>query len=1120
MTKLLYRRSRAHRVLSALMAFVFAFSLTGFSFAGPSPAVPQDPVATQAVAPESPPAAVPDAESVVVAPVTAQPEPAEASAPVPEASTPAEPPAPASEPAVGKAPAPTPVVEEPPAQAAVPQAAPESGADQPLDQNGSAGPKTTSLWCPPHQSGTVTGLKFNDLNRNGRQDRGECALSGWVFHLSGGSRGHEINREATSNLHGEFSFSNLPEGRYTLTEESRSGWKTSAHLPLCLDVRDGRTTSVAIGNYRCSVEKTFSLELTSGVQGADGYFVRYAADHHWHELALRSSGEGVYSAKVQVLTGTTIDSWQFFAERGHDEIALAASQGPETLHHDMINSLEFTPGTISGHKYLDTDMNAAFSEGDSPGPGWTIKLYQGDRIVATTVTGEGGAYSFGGLLPGCYRVAETPQSDYTQIVPAGGSLGSFRISSGSSVSQGTDFLNQPKTASILVTKTGAAMAHVGDSIDYAITVKNTGQLTLTNVTVTDPLFGDAPLMTGVTLLPGERLPVATPAYLVPDVTAVNNTVSAVGTSVFGTVASDASWSVDVLRPAILVTKSVSSDTVVDSDVVTYTATVTNTGDATLMVSVKDWIGGAVHAVLDSDLMLAPGAHKEYTWTETVSAPVSDEVVAIGVDALGGEVGTVTSTAGAHVGVNLTKTFELTLAAPVPAAADYFVRYAVGEASTDLALVGDGAVRSAAVRLAYGSTISSWQFFARLANGGVVAISPVFGAETLLRPMTNGYRYAAGTVSGTKFIDVDRVAQTTEDDTRGAGWTINLLRDGAPYATTVTLADGTYSFTGLLPGSYTLSEQNRTNFTLVSGPAGFIVPVTQAGESEVPAFVLSGQDFVNQPSAVSISVVKSADAEALPLPGGTVNYTYVVTNPSDFPLFDVELVDDMVTVPGSAIGTLAPGASRTLTASANITEDTVNVATVTGHDEWGAAVEATSSWTVNLFAPFTAPDVKVVKSADVRSAIPGDVITYTLTYQNIGEGTASGVTLVDDYPQAYVDVVDAGGGTVSGGRITWEFPDSLFASDGPQTVTYTVKVKANLPAGTTVLRNTVVIATPDDTDPSNNTSSWNVTTETFLPFTETEPFLPFTGGDWTLLGLAAALALGAGLGLRRLGRPTP
>ncbi|MBA4370182.1 MAG: hypothetical protein C0418_01205, partial [Coriobacteriaceae bacterium] len=173
---------------------------------------------------------------------------------------------------------------------------------------------------------------------------------------------------------------------------------------------------------------------------------------------------------------------------------------------------------------------------------------------------------------------------------------------------------------------------------------------------------------------------------------------------------------------------------------------------------------------------------------------------------------------------------------------------------------------------------------------------------------------------------------------------------------------------------------------------------------------------------------------------------------------------------------------------------------------------TDSAQVRVFLPFTPPDLTIVKSADATEAAPGQTVVYTLTYSNVGKGAATDFTIVDDFDERYVTITDAGGGTVAGGKITWQIAGPLYAGESGS-ISYTVRISDTMPSGTTNIDNVVVITHPDDPNPDNNRDDWRVVVA-FLPFTE--PFLPFTGGEmWVLLYVGVALAA-AGVLFRRLG----
>jgi hypothetical protein len=174
-------------------------------------------------------------------------------------------------------------------------------------------------------------------------------------------------------------------------------------------------------------------------------------------------------------------------------------------------------------------------------------------------------------------------------------------------------------------------------------------------------------------------------------------------------------------------------------------------------------------------------------------------------------------------------------------------------------------------------------------------------------------------------------------------------------------------------------------------------------------------------------------------------------------------------------------------------------------------ETAELWFGNVeeFLPFTELDLAITKVADDHSVVEGQLVKYTLTYWNNGDLAAENYTIVDDYDERYLSIVDAAGGVVSGGKITWTLAGPLAKADGKKTITYTAKVISDMPDKTTNIDNIVVISHPRDTDPTNNTDNERVV------YTWSEPFLPFTGGDYTLLiGFAvAAMALGLLLRLR-------
>ena len=100
----------------------------------------------------------------------------------------------------------------------------------------------------------------------------------------------------------------------------------------------------------------------------------------------------------------------------------------------------------------------------------------------------------------------------------------------------------------------------------------------------------------------------------------------------------------------------------------------------------------------------------------------------------------------------------------------------------------------------------------------------------------------------------------------------------------------------------------------------------------------------------IDITKTASLTSLPAGGGTVTYTYTVTNPGTVEFSDVVVTDDKVSpvtyVSGDTNGDeiLQPGETWVYTATATLTATTTNVGTVTAI---GAGVETTDAATATV-----------------------------------------------------------------------------------------------------------------------------------------------------------------------------
>ena len=204
----------------------------------------------------------------------------------------------------------------------------------------------------------------------------------------------------------------------------------------------------------------------------------------------------------------------------------------------------------------------------------------------------------------------------------------------------TDITHEP---GIDVVKECTPLAHVGDTVTYTITVTNTGDEDLTNVTVIDTILGDlsASFADDLAVDASEShdfdyvVQESDPDPLVNEVTATG-----LGVQSESLVDDTAQCETDLIHPAIEIVKTVDEETVPIGTTVTYTYVVTNTGDTTLYdISVDDDILGHIGDIA----VLEPGQSVTLTKDFVVGdEPVTNVATAEGEDILGRSVSSPTT----------------------------------------------------------------------------------------------------------------------------------------------------------------------------------------------------------------------------------------------------------------------------------------------------------------------------------------------------------------------------------------------------------------------------------------------------------------------------------------------
>ena len=139
---------------------------------------------------------------------------------------------------------------------------------------------------------------------------------------------------------------------------------------------------------------------------------------------------------------------------------------------------------------------------------------------------------------------------------------------------------------------------------------------------------------------------------------------------------------------------------------------------------------------------------------------------------------------------------------------------------------------------------------------------------------------------------------------------------------------------------------------------------------------------------------------------------------------------------------------------------------------------------------TVPDLALVKTVTPSSAKPGEAITYTLSFENRGDGTASDVLITDTIPVSMTasSVISSGAViTQTSASYVWEVADLATGQSGVITITGVVSHALSVDS---IITNTAVIGTSSfDSDPNNNTSQ--------VPLTITVPRIQLSSNSYTV-----------------------
>ncbi|MBJ2151578.1 SdrD B-like domain-containing protein [Paracoccus sp. IB05] len=636
---------------------------------------------------------------------------------------------------------------------------------------------------------------------------------------------------------------------------------------------------------------------------------------------------------------------------------------------------------------------------------------------------------------------------------------------------------------------------LNDEIIYSFTVTNTGNVTMTDVTVTDPLPGLNFTAGNVIarLAPGAAQAVTLSATYAVDQDDINLGRVDNQASVSGSYFDPAGGGTATLPPVssgpvrvdlhqnaqIGLEKRVTSTLpvpVLATTPVTYGFTVTNTGNVTLTdVRVTEALAGAT--VSGGPVTLAPGASDSTSFTASYTLLQTDIEKGhldntAGVSGIRPGGGRVADSADNQLPLPQVPEIGLEKAANISGFADPAAPAEGDEIRYSFVIRNTGNVILTGITLTdAGLTFDAPIPAFTLAPGGVRVFADVGGHVLTQAEVNTGVYTNTASTSGNWGADGPVQDTIADDDTINTPLTpapgIDLVKvidlanstlsvppqagDEVHYAFTVTNT-GNVSLTGLTltdpltgilvtgsiaqldPGladstsfsaRYTLTQDDVNSGSVVNQATVTGTWGVDAGGVPQTVSDLSGTTIGTDGDTVlpitrtpSLSVVKSAapDLQDPPRPDDLITYSFVVTNTGNVTLTGVQLDDPLPGLTfgpaGSLIARLEPGASQavTLTATHPLTQQeieagqVVNTATAEGifTDPVTGAVTDVDTVSNTITVPLRRlPELTVVKtatSAISTPAVPGEQVTYTITVTNSGNVLMTGVVVDDPLPR--------------------------------------------------------------------------------------------------------------------------
>ena len=660
---------------------------------------------------------------------------------------------------------------------------------------------------------------------------------------------------------------------------------------------------------------------------------------------------------------------------------------------------------------------------------------------------------------------------------------------------------------------------VSTVLNYSFTIENTGNVTLTDVTLTDELDGiddaeidwstssDASTSDG-TLSPNETVSgTATYAITQVDIDAgtIENVASVTGTTPDGKKPTDDDDATTVVEGSAAISLEKTSDpaSIIEDDAksgttITYHFTIENIGDVTLTnVSITDVLTGKGLTDITYDWSgcasgtstMAPGEKATATATYALTQADVDTGKVMNAATVNGtkpDGGTVDDDDGVETPIASKPSIDIVKAADQttldnPSAGDtvtytFTVTNTGNVTLTDVSIADeldglsgiaydvDGHEDGTGITLAPGKSLTATATYHLTQDdidaGGVDNTATVKGKTPSGGDVTDDDNERVDITADASLSivkDVDRTELTGADAVAGAVLTyrFTIMNTGSVTVSDITVDDDMNGISGIKLEKTTLKPGETTTGTVTYKltqadiDSGKVVNVARAnGKSPDGNKVTSNDDDAETTVHADASIALEKTASTDMIGGDDVRVGYEITwyltirNTGNATVSDISVDDMLDGVSAIDYGdwsrSLAPGAERTVSATYAITQEDIeagivhNVAVSHGTDPYGDSVDSNEATKDVVIVPEMS--LSLVKDVDKKTlsgdaARVGETLTYSFTITNTGDVQLTTIS-VDDYLEG-----------VSGIEIDWSTSTDDASGDGTLNAGESVKATA-------------------------------------------------------------------------------